>query len=407
MAREPGRASQDSSFAAGEPLGASRSAADDSTVTGSVTGVFLGAGDCIERASPTPRHRKGRDRWRSSPEDPRPTSFRAVRDPFETVPTYSPVGILLQRCSSSLSNMDGSSAATRFREHGETYDSMRRSIRSTSFGKAKRKICERWAKEGVAERPEKLPQKMPCLDPSHEHGRDKKPQSAGTWGYPVPVKSLSNIMEPSQGETMPASFDGLCSCCGVATKKCSQQAREGSRTCDVLTEFFDGRTTFGTEKKWYQRRQPGDGGAGPQSAPQSRKIAGGRFNRHRSMSFIDLVERDGRKTPGPALYNPQDAGIFKVSGGRFNMSRPKTHWQLIEKKSRSQPSGADTTCNSPWGHKNPLLPGAGRMPRGGRICFERHQEGVGKLYGTSFLIRKPEDEVLNHTPGPGEYALRM
>jgi hypothetical protein len=75
--------------------------------------------------------------------------------------------------------MDGSSAATRFREHGETYDSMRRSIRSTSFGKAKRKICERWAKEGVAERPEKLPQKMPCLDPSHEHGRDKKPQSAG------------------------------------------------------------------------------------------------------------------------------------------------------------------------------------------------------------------------------------
>ena len=180
--------------------------------------------------------------------------------------------------------MDGSSAATRFREHGETYDSMRRSIRSTSFGKAKRKICERWAKEGVAERPEKLPQKMPCLDPSHEHGRDKKPQSAGTWGYPVPVKSLSNIMEPSQGETMPASFDGLCSCCG---------------------------------------------------------------------------------------------------------------------------GGADTTCNSPWGHKNPLLPGAGRMPRGGRICFERHQEGVGKLYGTSFLIRKPEDEVLNHTPGPGEYALRM
>jgi hypothetical protein len=125
------------------------------------------------------------------------------------------------------------------------------------------------------------------------------------------------------------------------------------------------------------------------------------------MSFIDLVERDGRKTPGPALYNPQDAGIFKVSGGRFNMSRPKTHWQLIEKKSRSQPSGADTTCNSPWGHQNPLLPGAGRMPRGGRICFERHQKGVGKLYGTSFLIRKPEDEVLNHTPGPGEYALRM
>ena len=39
----------------------------------------------------------------------------------------------------------------------------------------------------------------------------------------------------------------------------------------------------------------------PQSAPQSRKIVGGRFNRHRSMSFIDLVERDGRKTPGPAL----------------------------------------------------------------------------------------------------------
>ena len=181
MAREPGRASQDSSFAAGEPLGASRSAADDSTVTGSVTGVFLGAGDCIKRASPTPRHRKGRDRWRSSPEDPRPTSFRAVRDPFETVPTYSPVGILLQRCSSSLSNMDGSSAATRFREHGETYDSMRRSIRSTSFGKAKRKICERWPKEGVAERPEKLPQKMPCLDPARrqEDARPRSLQPAG------------------------------------------------------------------------------------------------------------------------------------------------------------------------------------------------------------------------------------
>jgi hypothetical protein len=47
--------------------------------------------------------------------------------------------------------------------------------------------------------------------------------------------------------------------------------------------------------------------------------------------FIELAEREGRKLPGPGLYNPQNAGIYAVPGGRFNVSRPKTHWDLIER----------------------------------------------------------------------------
>lgn len=99
-----------------------------------------------------------------------------------------------------------------------------------------------------------------------------------------------------------------------------------------------GKTTFGTDKKWYQRK-PTEAGPGPAGVrPPQTRIKGGRFNRHRSLTFIEQAQRLGGTLPGPGLYNPQDAGIYAVPGGRFNVSKPMTHWQLIEK------DGATSLC---------------------------------------------------------------
>ena len=48
--------------------------------------------------------------------------------------------------------------------------------------------------------------------------------------------------------------------------------------------------------------------------------------------FVETAVRLAKSVPGPGMYSPQDAGMFKVPGGRFNMSRPKTHWQIIERE---------------------------------------------------------------------------
>ena len=91
-----------------------------------------------------------------------------------------------------------------------------------------------------------------------------------------------------------------------------------------------GTTTFGTDKKWYQRRAA-DTGPGPGAVrPPPVRVKGGRFNRHRSLTFIEVAQRLGKQLPGPGLYNTQNAG-FEIKGGHFNMANPKTHWQLIER----------------------------------------------------------------------------
>jgi hypothetical protein len=72
---------------------------------------------------------------------------------------------------------------------------------------------------------------------------------------------------------------------------------------------------------------------------------------------------------------------------------------------RERPSGADTTCNTPWGqNSNPWLPGAGRMPQGGRIMHKKVHKGVEKLCPPRvYLVRSPEADSFNRTPGPGHY----
>ena len=102
-----------------------------------------------------------------------------------------------------------------------------------------------------------------------------------------------------------------------------------TRACASI--YARGNTTFGTAKKWYQRK-PADAGPGPSGVrPPLTSIKGGRFNRHRSLTFIETAQRLGRTLPGPGLYNPQDAGIYAVPGGHFNLSNPQTHWELIER----------------------------------------------------------------------------
>ena len=211
MAREPGRASQDSSFAAGK---LPPHALLQRQYSHRVVRVFLGAGDCIN-ASPT-RGTGRRDRWRL-PEDPRPTSFRPCA--------------IHSDGSHILARRNFAPALQQPEQHGWQLgrDALPRARRNlgldaintpTSFGKAKRKICERWPKEGVAERLEKLPQKMPPRPHDTDEIRSPKAQAHGA------TRCRSNPVEYHGAESRgdhARVFDGLCSCCGVATKSAASK----------------------------------------------------------------------------------------------------------------------------------------------------------------------------------------
>jgi hypothetical protein len=307
---------------------------------GSVSGSFRSAGDHIPTAAQTPRTGGVQAGRRRS------TSSTRSATAAET---------LIRRSMSSLGSYDG-----RFREHGDVFQSGYRSVTACSFGRAKRKICEHDFKqklERVPQEPIEITRSTSGTKPPPPRGNLSRAER-GHWSQKKELPHTRWSQQVQYGHHSPPGSPH-------AREDIFNRTAHGNQT---MHDFFAGRTTFGTDKKWYQRKG-GDNGPGPGGVrPALTRIKGGRFNRHRSPHFIEVAQNLGKTLPGPGLYNPQVGTVDQIRGGRFNISKPKTEWQLIEREAREKPSGADTTCNTPWGQNpNPYFPGAGAMPKGGRL----------------------------------------
>ena len=146
----------------------------------------------------------------------------------------------------------------------------------------------------------------------------------------------------------------------------------------IIFMSCSGKTTFGTAKKWYQRKTdpnqctPGPGGV----RPPLTKIKGGRFNRHHSFSyyffivsimflaltasrwssfrhhdlpfanssqtlkivltcceyrrFLEQMHQVSKEVPGPGMYEPQHQNA-RIRGGKISQTSSLTHWQILDK----------------------------------------------------------------------------